>query len=229
MKFKSALVTQVSGSVGGMTGSHNAGGMYFRARAIPTDPATTFQNVVRGFMSQLSNLWVNILTPAQRTAWEDYAAAVPITDALGDPINIAGNAMYIRSNLPRLQAGLPRVDSGPTILDLGDFTQPTAPNVDVAAQEFDVNFTDTDGWANEDDAAMIVLIGRTKNPTINFNKGPYRFAGKIDGDAITPPVSPAAIALPFVGVTGLRNFAQIRVSRADGRLSNPFRYFGTGV
>lgn len=229
MKIKSALLTQMSGSIGGMTGSHNKGGLYLRARTIPTDPASTFQTAVRNYLSQLSQLWSQTLSAAQRTSWEDYAAAVPITNPLGDPINISGISMYIRCNLPRLQASLPRVDDGPTVLTIGDFTTPTAPGVDVTNQEFDFAFDNTDGWANEDDGALIVLVGRTKNATINFDKGPYRFAGTVLGDSVTPPTSPAAIALPFVGAVGLRNFAQIRASRADGRLSNPFRFFGTGA
>ncbi|KKM06452.1 hypothetical protein LCGC14_1743870, partial [marine sediment metagenome] len=47
MLFKSGLITQGSGSIGGLTASHNRGGMYFRARTIPTNPATSFQTVVR--------------------------------------------------------------------------------------------------------------------------------------------------------------------------------------
>ena len=43
MKFTSQVYTQASGSVGGLTYSHNRSGMYTRARSTPTDPASTLQ------------------------------------------------------------------------------------------------------------------------------------------------------------------------------------------
>ena len=49
----------------------------------------------------------------------------------------------------------------------------------------------------------------------------------ISGDGTTPPTSPAAIGLPFACVAGQKLFAKAVLSRADGRLSSPFR--GSGV
>lgn len=222
MIFKSALVTQASGSVGGVTLSHNAGGMYMRARTIPTNPNTVNQQTIRGLVSQLSNLWGTTLTPAQRDLWDVYAANVPLTNALGDPITVSGLNMYVRSNVPILQAGLPRVDAGPTTFDLGDYTNPSFA-LDEPADEVDVTFTEADDWVGEDDAAMNVYCSRPQALTINFFKGPYQLAGSILGDGTTPPTTPAAIGLPFPVSTGQRVFCRASVVRADGRLSSPFR------
>ncbi|HSR54544.1 MAG TPA: hypothetical protein VLV83_27270, partial [Acidobacteriota bacterium] len=110
MLFKSAMVTQVSGSVGGMTGSHNAGGYYFRSRVIPVNPNTSFQQSIRGVMGQLTSRWISTLTAAQRQGWEDYAQQVTLTNPLGDQRNVSGLNQYIRSNLSRRQPSLPFVD-----------------------------------------------------------------------------------------------------------------------
>ena len=110
MLFKSALITQASGSIGGMTASRNKGGAYFRARALPTNPNTPEQQAVRGYLGTLANLWTNVLTPANRVLWDFYAFNVPVINAVGDSIQLTGQQMYIRANVPRLQAGLPRVD-----------------------------------------------------------------------------------------------------------------------
>ena len=222
MLFKSAFLTQASGSVGGVTASRNRGGQYFRARAVPVNPGTPQQSAIRGFVTALSNDWINTLTQADRDLWNVYAANVTLVGPLGDPINVSGLNMYVRSNVPRLQAAEPRVDQGPDIFDIGDYTNPSFA-LDEPADEVDVTFTDTDDWANEDDAAMLIYASRPQNPTINFFKGPYRFAGAIQGDSITPPTSPAAIALPFPVAVGQRIFLRANVSRADGRLSAPFR------
>lgn len=225
MLIKSAVIASGSGSLAGMTISRNKGGMYLRARAIPTNPATVLQTAVRAAMASLAVLWQDTLTAGQRTAWGTYAENVPLINPLGDPINVTGLNMYIRSNVGRLQAGLARVDDGPTTFNLGEYTAPSFA-IDTASDEVDVTFTDTDDWANEDDASMLVYGSAPKDPTINFFKGPYTLLGTIDGDAITAPTSPAAIALAQAIVAGQRNFFRIIVSRADGRLSTSFRGLG---
>jgi len=223
MKFKSQVYTEAAGSIGGITYSHNRGGMYTRCRAIPTNPATEFQQAVRGYVAQLTSLWQNTLTVGQRVAWDAYAELVPLPDKLGEPRNVGGLGMYVRCNVPRLQAGEPRVDDGPTDYTLGDYTPPNLGNATEAAQTADLTFTTTDDWANEDDAAMLVYLSRGLSPAINFFKGPYRYAHKIEGDGITPPTSPATITVPFAITEGQKLFARVQVTRADGRLSSPFR------
>lgn len=225
MKYKSPIFSQASGSLAGTTFSRNKGGQYTRARAIPINPNTPEQAAVRNLFGTLADLWINTLTGAQRDAWQTYANNVQLIDRLGEPININALSMYQRSNTPILQAGLPRVDDGPTVFDLPSFTQPSPVGIDTANDELDVTFTNTDAWAKEDDGAMLVYISRPQNATVNYFKGPYRFAGSILGDAMTPPTSPAAIPLPFPVVAGQRIFYKISVVRADGRLSTPFRGF----
>lgn len=222
MLFKSALVTQVSGSIGGMTGSHNAGGMYFRARAIPVNPATAPQVAVRNLVAGLANQWGTGLTQAQRDAWTVYATNVPLINPLGDQIFVTGLNMYTRGNVARQQGTLARVDTAPTLFNTGDFTNPSVA-FDATADEVDVTFTNTDAWANEDLAAMLVYASRPQSPTINFFKGPYQFAGEILGNSTTAPTSPAALAAPFVAVAGQKIFIRIVVVRADGRTSFAFR------
>jgi hypothetical protein len=228
MKFKSQLVTQVSGSIGGTTFAHNRGGMYQRARSIPTDPNSPLQQTVRSIFGSLAILWQTTLSSAQRDAWDTYGANVPVLDAFGDQIFLTGFNHYIRSNTPRVQAATARVDDGPTAFNLGQFTNP-AFSYDSTASEVDTTFTDTDAWANEDDAHAILYASRQQSDTINFFKGPYRLMSTINGDAITPPTSPAADAAPFPCAVGNRCFVRWQVSRADGRLSLPFRQFGLGA
>lgn len=228
MIFKSGLITEGSGSIGGLTISHNAGGMYLRARAIPVNQNSVYQQAVRGHVNSLSNHWINTLTEAQRTAWATYADNVPLPGPLGDPRVVSGLNHYIRSNVPRLQSGLARVDDGPTTFNLGEFSNPTF-SYDVAASETGVAFTSGDAWANETGSAMLVFGSREQNPTINYFKGPYRVMSCIPGDDGTPPVQPAALGAPFPCAAGNRSYDLVRVSRLDGRLSMPFRGFGVGA
>ena len=218
MKIKSQLITQASGSIGGLTASRNKGGMYFRARAIPTNPNTVYQQAIRSLVAQLTSAWTNVLNDAQRLLWTWYAEQVPLIDTLGEPRNIPPLSHYVRSNVPRLQAGLARVDDGPTVYNLGEYTAPAISDVDSGDSNSDVTFDNGDDWAGEVGSSMLILFSRGMNPSINYFKGPFRYAGKING-ALTPPTSPATITLPFAVETGQKVFMQARVSRADGRLS----------
>ncbi len=225
MKFKSPIFSQASGSLAGSVFSHNRGGMYVRARSIPTNPNSTFQQQLRAFMTQLATNWSSILTAAQRAAWETYAANVPLIDRLGEPRTVTGLNMYVRSNVPRLQAGLARVDDAPTIFDLGSFTEPSISAIDAANDTADITFATGDAWVSEDNAALLIWLSRPQQPAINFFKGPYRFAGAILGNSTTPPTSPQTVTLPFGISTGQRLFGAFNVVRADGRLSTRSRTF----
>lgn len=222
MKFKSALLTSASGSVGGATWSRNKGGMYIRARAIPTNPSSTYQQTVRSAMAQLVTLWGSVLTAAQRAAWDVYADNTPLIDPLGSPTLVSGLNMYVRGNVLRLQTALVRADDAPTTYDLGGYTEPSV-TASEATQQVSVAFDNTDAWANEDEAAMFCSVSRPFGAGINYFTGPYRLAGLVEGDSTTPPTSPATIAVPFAFVAGQKLGVRCVVSRADGRRSADFR------
>lgn len=218
MLFRETVTAGASGSMGGVTASHNRFGRYLRQRIIPTNPNTDAQAAVRANFQQLAALWQTTLTDAQREAWSLYGSNVPVINRIGDPINLTGLNHYIRSNSPRLQAGLPRVDDAPTEFNLGDYTAITFGALETGNFLL-VNFTDTDDWVSEDDAAMLVYGSRVQAVTINFFRGPYRFADSIDGDSTTPPTSPASVSSAFALTMGLKVFGRVQVTRADGRLS----------
>jgi hypothetical protein len=113
MKFKSALMTAASGSIGGMVASRNRGGMYLRGLVIPVNPSTAPQLASRANLAEAVNDWTNVLTTAQRGAWESYAAATPTVDRFGDTLVLSGQQMFVKSSLPRLIAGRPIVADGP--------------------------------------------------------------------------------------------------------------------
>lgn len=222
MKFKSSLLTQASGSIGGITASRNRGGMYLRARAIPVNTNTSFQQAVRNFMSLLTSRWVNTLTDLQRAAWAVYAEQTPMTDSLGESRTIPALAHYVRSNVARLQAGLTVIDAGPTVYGLPTLSAIDA-TIDASDGEADIAFTNTDAWATAVGGALAVKISRPQNKSINYFNGPYRFAGAILG-AATPPTSPGTLTLPFPVAADQKVFLEARSMLADGRLSSPFRF-----
>lgn len=219
MIFKSPIFAQASGSIAGTVFSRNAGGMYVRARANPTNPNTDAQQAVRDAMRELVINWKNFLTAPQREAWNTYAFNTPTLNKLGESTHKTGQQMYLRGNIPRLQASLPVAADAPIVFDTGTYTPVGTIIADASADTISVAFENGDAWANEDGSAMLIYQSRPQNPTRNFGKGPFQLMTTILGDGVTAPTSPVVVASLFPLDLGQKVFFQIRVSRADGRLS----------
>jgi hypothetical protein len=99
-----ALAGRISGSVHSQVFSRNRYGAYIRARSVPTNPDTAYQQAIRSFLSTYSAAY-GALTDAQRAAWVSYAQQNPITDSLGERQVLTGHAAYIGLNSRIAQAG----------------------------------------------------------------------------------------------------------------------------
>lgn len=218
--FKSQLVTSASGSVGGVTFSRNRSGMYMRARAMPTNPSSARQQVVRNATSLLSQRWVDTLNEEQREGWTHYAASVAMKNALGDVHHLSGLPMYVRCNVPRLQANMPGLldvsDDAPTIFTLGEAVEGGFLE-QASATPFGITFQ----WNTPLTATDFVLIyvSQAQNPTINYFKGPFRFQSAPNGTEEPQTLSPNP-----TWVADQKIFARVRVAYADGRLSSASDY-----
>jgi len=214
MKFTSQVIAAASGSVGGMTYSRNRYGVYIRTRALPVNPQSANQVVIRNFFSSVAAAWLTI-TQAQRNGWTTYAANVPRTDPLGQSVFLTGLNWYISTNVLRLQANLTRLDTAPVIFSMASLTQPVATPGPTTTS---VAFTNSDLWATQVGGFLSVFLSAPQSPSHAFFKGPYRFAGKILG-AATPPTSPQLVTNPYVLVSGQRVFMRFIAVNADGRRS----------
>lgn len=222
MLFKSQLVTQASGSAGGLTASRNRYGQYLRARVLPVNPNSVSQQAVRNSMTSLVQRWTESLTSSQRSKWSDYAAAVPVTNRVGDQVYLTAQNMYVRSNVQRYRYQVSSlVDDAPVVFDLGTFT-PVTVSVDATTGDTAVTFTEADAWNNEDGGFLYVFVGRPINGTRNFFGGPYRQVGAVSGNSISPATSPDTVGTyPFgLPTAGQKIFARITAGRADGRYSS---------
>ena len=216
-------IVSISGAMGGNVYARNRSGNYIRANTKPINPNTTRQQAVRNAMSDLVNRWSNVLTAAQRAAWDLYGVNVAVLNRLGESVYLTGQNHYIRSNSALARLGLTIVDDGPTIFTLPDVDTTFAVAGSEATNELTVTFDNTEAWANEDDAYLLLHCGVPQNAARNFFNGPWRYAGRVDGDATTPPATGATIAAPFVMTSGQHIWVYGRIVRADGRISNPFR------
>lgn len=216
MKFSSPVYSQASGSQDGTTYSHNRYGRYTRRRTTPTDPATAFQITQRNAFTALSTQW-NGLSGSARAAWETYAANVPRVDALGNTVNLTGNAWFIACNQPRIAflGATNVVTVAPTTFAMISLNTPT--DAVATTSTATVLPNPADAWTANTNNALITFSSRQKSASVNFFKGPYQFAGSQRG---TPS---ATLTLPFAATIGNKVFFAHRVLGVDGRISDLVR------
>ena len=217
MRVRYSVLSDASGSFGGLVASHNRAGQYLRTCVRPTNPASAAQVAVRTIFANLAVAWSRI-TEDQREAWRTYADNVPVAGVFGHTLRLTGHQMYVRCNAPRLQGFLARVDDGPTVFGM-DSLSPVTVAAAATGNLLTMTFADTDAWVTEDDAALLVYGSRNVAPTIDFFAGAYRFASPIFGQVIDPQFSPVPVINPFRMSEGNRVYVRVRSVRADGRIS----------
>ena len=220
MKVK-GIMTQMSGSVGGWTGSHNRGGLYFRGRAIPVNPNSAAQQRARTDFAIGVGAWA-ALTNAQRTAWNVYAAEQAWTDTLGDAIQLSGQQAFVASTSALLAAGLAQVTAPPvpnTRPEAVPLTFWTADN-DAGAWSSNVDPGTFPGAATD---RVLVSIGRPIGPGRLFYGGPYRIGASALGNASATASAEAALSAVLGSnaaiYVGTKIPIRLRLVRPDGAYS----------
>lgn len=216
-------VIQLAGSIGGNTYARNRYGNYVRARTKPTNPNSARQDNVRSAVAYLVDRWSSTLTAAQRTAWGLYADNVAMKNRLGETMHLSGFNHYVRSNTVLKMTGVPPIDAGPVIFEL-----PAQDNIlgvagSEATQQLTASYDDTMAYATETGGRMFLFGGQPQNAQRNFFAGPWRYYGQVIGVDGAPPASPHVGTPGFAIAEAQRLWIYARISRADGRLSEPFR------
>lgn len=235
MKLTPTLGGSYSGSLGGMTASHNAGGPYLRRRAIPTNPNTLRQQTIRAAMGAAVQGWSMALTEPQRQAWRDYAANTPVTDRLGQTITLSGVNMFARSNVPWMQwnaalgNALTLLTSAPTIFNTGEPpTSVSSPwSGDFTTPPGTVTLQGTISGGASDDGDVLLFIAPPQTPGTRYYKGPYQLAATISiaetdtafGLSSFDLANWLSSTVPVAGWDTLAIPLRLRILYDDGRLS----------
>ena len=112
-------IVQMSGSIAGNTHARNRFGNYMRARTKPVNPNTARQVTARARLALLAEDWREVLSDAQRIAWNTYAAGVSWLNGLGEVVHLTGFNMFCRTNAAYMQVSS-RQNTAPVILSLAE-------------------------------------------------------------------------------------------------------------
>jgi hypothetical protein len=218
MKFKSQVYTQASGSIGGVTYSHNRFGMYTRGKVIPVNPNTALQQAARTRLAIFAANW-KLLTAEQRQAWAAWAAVVLKTNPLGDQVTLTAFNWYVAVNAQRAQVGgLGQISVPDPALALTTFSTISVV-IAAAGNSASVSFANTDPWATAVGGFMNIFAALPVPQTRNFLSGPFRLIGTVPG-AVVPPTSPVVLPLGYDVSVGQKVFIRGIVQNSLGAPSN---------
>ena len=189
------LMPPQSGSVSGQTASRNRFGQYLRTRAIPVNPSSAAQGLVRTRMSTNSAAW-RILTSAQRAGWQDLGLSMVRTDSLGQSYSLQGNQAYASVNNNRLLCGLAVVADAPAIATPVNVVTCT---VTLTAAAFSLAYTATPLGA----ATYLAVFASPQRSAGRNYEGDLRFIKLSAAAGASPRVITtdytAKVGLPVVG------------------------------
>ena len=183
MKFLGGgLIGAPSGSLGGLTASHNRHGYYLRARVVPTKVVNEHTLTARARLADASQHW-GTLTSAEQLAWATYAESAPITDRLGSKQVLTGHGAFVAVNNKILVAGgtkikVPPLAAPPAAL----LTMVTA--FDIGAGDSTITFTTCPLGASEH---LYVQGAVLQNPGQRYFKNRLKLIH----------ISAAALAVPY--------------------------------
>lgn len=238
MKFTSPVYSAVSGSVAGLTYSHNRFGMYTRSRSVPVNPASTLQVFARTAFADAAAEWSMGLSEAQRLGWRNYAAATSWVDALGETVQLTGQQMFSRQyslasmafalggTFSDFAVGFWGFQEGPVTAGL-----PTPPAVGGVTIETDAGppITETLGGITvAADHHLLVFLSRPQPATVTFFRGPYVLSAYATGATVATDVGDATVS-PYGLVVGAPQDGQLiwgyaRVVDPEGRVSTRARF-----
>lgn len=212
-------VIQMSGSIAGNTFARNRFGNYLRARTKPVNPKSERQVNIRAIVSYLAERWHEDLSAVQRGLWDTYAAAVAMTNKLGETIYLTGFNHFVRCNCAMKMWSAGIFDDAPTILSLAE-KDPTleCSEEDIAGQTFTFTFSSA-GWAPDGDpkGRMLIYQGRPQLASRNYFGGPWRYMDVVD--PVEGAAGTATMNAVFSFALGQKVWFQARIITTTGRLS----------
>lgn len=233
MALINPIFGQMSGSVAGSTFAKNPAGQYVRQKVTPVNPNTVAQQRARSVFADATTIWKNGLTPAQATAWDEYAAVTSRTNVFGNSFNGNGQSWFIGTygfaENAALVAGLSRTDPLVAPATPGLATSPSPQScVGIAAGTpgvLTVTFANLsgDGVAGQfdpSDELSLIAVYYAGKPTGSrrFFKGPGRLIGAAIGDSGSPPTD-MSVNLPVAAVADDTFQIALRYITPDNRLS----------
>ncbi len=244
MKVKSALLTEMSGKIGGAVASRARGGIqYMRKLVTPSNPRTTLQTAVRAGLASISVFWRTSLTESQVLAWWDQAEG-----------SKTGLGLFTKANQQRRYAAnsgrAVNMVGSPTpapgigyIVDPPDglstpLTAPSSIVIDDSSNSLTLNGLNTDdpwndpGLSETQWAGLSVYVTQPQSATRLSRQHPYQLAASAintDGDGGITSLTIDLAGVDIITVAGKVQYVRLVAWDAEGRVSTQIEQRVTAV
>lgn len=141
-----AVVTQVSGRIGGSVFSHNRGGQYIRAGVIPKKVTSAAALTQKSILSTVTRSWA-LVDVASKAAWNHYTTENPVVNRIGMKKSLSGHQAFVGLNARLLRAGDAGISIPPTAAPPAA-TAITSFSVDTVGSTGEIVYTPTPAGAN---------------------------------------------------------------------------------
>ena len=210
MKF---LDVPQSGSIAGLTHSHNRAGQYTRNRRAPVQPVGSGRRAIaRANFAAASIGWASLLG-AQMEAWETFAAQHPVTDSLGQSVILTGHQMFVKVNATRLNVGSAATQVPPSDLAVTDLS-----GLSISAALNDG--IQIEGFSTATGNKLAFAVSRSMSPGRKFQKTfwqPHGSTGIVGASETDATIPIADYAQEFgTPVIGMRVWARVTPVSKDG-------------
>lgn len=146
-----AVVSVLSGKIGGIVFARNRGGAYARSYAIPTRVTSDLAQSIKAAFAAASQAYAN-LTTAQIAAWDQYGQENPVSNRIGQLITLKGQSWFVGCNSRLILAGETQI-SVPPILAAPVIAVADNPVVDTKSTTATI-----DVEAHTEDASIRVIV-----------------------------------------------------------------------
>lgn len=214
MKIRSAILTEMSGKLGGAVGSVCRGGIQtLRKLVIPHNPQSSGQTAMRAFMTTLTAAWVSTLTIAQRANWAALAGATE-----------SGIDVYLANNSILLQGGGAKVSAAPVSRHCA-LAAPTVAAANAATKAVVTWANVTDPWAATQGGVAIGYITKKQTSSRLSRRFPYRKGGSVLR-GVGAPAGTMDVNTPDGQALATGDIVYVRVVTADvtGMVSGDYEF-----
>lgn len=206
----SSLVSELRGSVGGVTFARNSYGAYARNKTSPVQPRSPHQMEIRAGFTQVSQQWRDLLVATERAAWDDYAKQTPLSDVFGNKILLTGATMFVRYNATLVGVIAAVLKIAPPLPGEAQMVTPTLTGTVAAG----VNITAITPVLIEGDNVMVYSNKAPIPRSREFFNGPWTRRPRLHSGStypsLTVPIAEMAI--------GQRWWIKTRLYKHDGRV-----------
>jgi hypothetical protein len=190
-----------SGSLAGVTASHNRFGQYERSRRSPVQPTMSDRQSTAKANFAAASAAFSALTQEQIESWNTYADSHPTVNALGQSVKLTGHMMFVSIASQLLNCG----QALPTIPPVSSEVWNVA-GIDIDAL---TDGTLTVAWtAGDANDFLLVAVSRPVAPGVTFQKT-FRQFGAAGADTATLDVSDAVVAAYGALVLGHKIFVKV--------------------